>query len=140
VQKTFGAEIAKALEDRRQAIESAITTRQVLNILDSQATSPLHYVPLDYDEHFKPAYLKAIELAITLSDAWAVFTDESLGDAEEEATFDKLLSLAENKEDVEIILDSFKDWMEITLDTEKFLVKIFNRARELPDRDPLDPN
>ena len=126
-------EIEEALKKRQEAIDAAKTTFEVIAVLDNQSMSPLRGVPLGYEQYFKPALLKAIDLARDSSDARSLFFDESIEEDEEFAAFKKLLSFCKCKEDVEEAMEHITDCGG-SLERERYYVEIFKRGHELPHR------
>jgi hypothetical protein len=124
-------EIANANKKRKKTILSQTTTKDVLNTLnDTYDLIDNHN--LDYDYQLKWAFLRAIELAKTPSDAMMIFKDSCiLDEPEEDLAFDKALDLCKHKEEVQEIMNEVCSW-EPTLEYEKYFIKIFKRGHELP--------
>ncbi|MCK5320487.1 hypothetical protein KAJ61_03800 [Candidatus Parcubacteria bacterium] len=130
---------AKILENCRKVIKSAISTKDIFRMLDNDLFD-IKRVPLKYEEYFRPAFKRAIELSKTIHDAFDVFNDNDIKEPEKEIAIDKVLSFARDKEDVEEFLKEFIEYTwGITLDSEKYLLKFFKRGYELPHRLP-EPN
>ena len=128
---------AKVLEDRRIAIKSAVNIKEIFKILDNGLFDTIDGISLKYEEYFRPAFKRAIELSETIYDAFDVFNDEIIEEPEKEIAINKALSFAKDKEDVEKFLKVFIEYTwGITLDSEKYLLKFFKRGHELPHRSP----
>lgn len=129
--KPTAKEVANANKKRKKTILSQTTTKDVLDALNERYDLVDNH-NLDYNYQLKWAFLRAIELAKTPSDAMMIFKDSCISDEpEEDLAFDKVLYLCKYKEEVQEIMNEVCSW-DLSLEYEKYFIKIFKRGHELP--------
>ncbi len=124
------------LDELLERVRSEYSTHKNISEQDSSKLSALNDLQycIIHLQMERGNFANVLELVKSVEDGWRIYmdTDYDLDGLPEEAfVFDKMLSLAKDKNDVEDILDKMSNYSFMKLKFEELFTKIFKRANEL---------